>query len=446
MATRFDNIWFIRNNGGTYEAWQDNETAATYSGTNLVTNVLNSIETAETGNFAVIFHAGTFDMGTDNWTLNAESDVLIAGAGMDSTIIQNSNSTANDTEPISITNCDRITVRDLTISAGGTARSTSDALDFDNCDECRVENVKVTASRARGIVFDGKDASAQAIGNVVRNCVVTGTQGTSGHGIELLAAERCEITGCHIYDTSGAGIHITKASNTAGRPNAQSLYNRVHHNICHNVGRDGVLITSSSYNIITGNHLLNGADDTASRDGVRIDTANAIQADANIINNNVIGDDQGTATQRYGVNVAPTAATEAADNIVTGNVFFTNLTAPINDTGTNTRFRDNVGAADNTAQEIDAAYTVLLDDAANVYNVTSTGAARTITLPDNADASGRAFIFRREGTNNVTVQRAGSDTLDGGTSKVLGADKSAIGIVSVGDGDWKLVSTEGTVT
>lgn len=449
MPFRFSSIYFIRNNAGTYEAWQDNEAAPIYSGTDLVTNVLNSIEAAHpTGKFAVLFGVGSFDMGTGSWTLNTMADVLLAGSGIGSTHVFNNSSAASDTEVFSITNCDRITVRDMDVTAGGGERSTSDALDFDNSDNTLVERVRVLGSRASGIVFDGKDAGAQAIGNIVRDCVITNTLGTVGHGIKLLAADRTSITGCHIHDTVGAGISIQKASATAGRPNAQSRYNVVSGNRIHNCGRDGVEIISSSYNVVTGNSILNSADDTASRDGVRINSQDSIQCDGNIITGNICGDDQGTATQRYGVNIGPASAGQAIGTVVSNNTFFTNLTGAINRGGTNSRINNNTGAPDNRVLQVSAAYTIRSDDAASLINVNSNTSSVTITLPNNATANGRSYVIRRDGTNNVTVTRSSTNTIgpSAATSLTLGSNRAAVGLATNGDGNWKIISTEGTVT
>ena len=67
-------------------------------------------------------------------------------------------------------------------------------------------------------------------------------------------------------------------------------------------------------------------------------------------------------------------------------------------------------------------YTVLTSD--HLVAVTDTSAARTITLPDGATAGlGAEFTITDEGgqagANNITVQRAGSDTFGGGGTSVL---------------------------
>ncbi len=97
------------------------------------------------------------------------------------------------------------------------------------------------------------------------------------------------------------------------------------------------------------------------------------------------------------------------------------------------------------AIEYSGAQTLDWDD--DVVNVDTSGGAVTITLPDNATYNGKAFIIRRDGASNVVINRAGSDTFDdAATSKTLGSDGAGIGIISIGDGEWKIVSTTGTVT
>ena len=81
-----------------------------------------------------------------------------------------------------------------------------------------------------------------------------------------------------------------------------------------------------------------------------------------------------------------------------------------------------------------------------IINIESTAATRIVTLPDNADFEGKSYLIRRDGSNTVTIDRAGSDTFDDGdVQKTLDSDSAAIGIFSIGDGEWKIVATEGTV-
>ena len=103
--------------------------------------------------------------------------LTFTGEGMRATIISNrTNQTATspDTEPFSFTNCNKVTIRDLTVESCGVAKSTTDAIDFDQGKDCLIERVRITRSRSRGIVFDGGDEGKHATGNIVRDCILEG--------------------------------------------------------------------------------------------------------------------------------------------------------------------------------------------------------------------------------------------------------------------------------
>lgn len=435
----FSAIYFIQNDAATYRAF-DSDGTEQYSGTSLVTDVLNAIETAHSsGNFMILFGVGTFDMSTENWTLNTVNDVTIAGAGIDITIIQNSSTAAADTEPFSFTNCDRITIRDLTVSAGGTARSTSDALDFDDGDECLVERVKITASRGDGIVFDGKDTGAQAINNIIRSCIITGADLC---GIQLLAADRTLVEGNTIHANGECGIKLNRKTSVTVQSCQDTTIknNRIYSN-----DESGIEVLEGDRSIIEGNIIFNNGQGAGTDDGVLIDdfATAGLTTDGNIVRNNQIYDDQGTPTQDYGVNVLDAAVTRT---IVEGNIFDGHVTGAVNDVAVDTKIRNNLGHPDKQMLEVSGTYTLKLDDPPAI-NVDTSGGAGTINLPSVAAAEGRTFIIRRDGANSVTINRDGTDTFDdAATSKTLGADSSAIGIGSVADTEWKIVSTEGTVT
>ncbi len=96
------------------------------------------------------------------------------------------------------------------------------------------------------------------------------------------------------------------------------------------------------------------------------------------------------------------------------------------------------------AKEESGAFTLDWED--SVVNVDSSGGTVVVTLPDNAAFDGKSYLIRRDGSNTVTIDRAGSDTFDDtDIQKTLDTDSAAIGIFSIGDGEWKIVGTEGTV-
>lgn len=79
--------------------------------------------------------------------------------------------------------------------------------------------------------------------------------------------------------------------------------------------------------------------------------------------------------------------------------------------------------------------------AANVVLVAvDTSAARTINLP--AATTGRVVIVKDAtggaGANNITINRAGADTIDGGTSVTINTNRGVVRLVAVGT-NWNVV-------
>jgi hypothetical protein len=129
------------------------------------------------------YHYKDAPLGNESWagvedhpSFTTTKGVTFSGAGMYSTIISNRSNfpTGTDTEPFSFTNCQYTTIRDLAVEACGFYKSTTDAIDFDQGAHLRVERVRVTRSRARGIVVDGGDPGKWGGHNVIRDCVVQG--------------------------------------------------------------------------------------------------------------------------------------------------------------------------------------------------------------------------------------------------------------------------------
>lgn len=310
------------------------------SNTSLAT-VINAIKA--TG-VKIKMGVGTFDYGANTPTFNTLHGMQFWGSGIDRTIVQNNSDAAADTEVFNFTTCDDVVIRDLTVHAQGVARATSDAIDNDGGARWLVERVKVTSSRARGIVFDGKDTvDRTCAGGIIRNCVITGTTGaiTAGSGIQLLAASDCIVEDNTIYDTSGHGIALSKGAPGAGVPNRKPTVNIVRRNTITKAGAHGININSGDDNIIEYNTILNSAFVTANNDGIRISTSDTITADRNLIRNNTCSDNQGTKTQRYGVNIGPAAANQANNNEITNNVLTGNLLSAYNDIGTGTVITGN---------------------------------------------------------------------------------------------------------
>ncbi|WFE56037.1 DNRLRE domain-containing protein [Micromonospora sp. WMMD712] len=286
------------------------------------------------GGGTIVFTAGTFDLGTEFFKLVGLRNVTFAGAGMDLTLIRNYSSAAADTEPFNTKGLDGGVVRDLTVSAGGPPRTTSDALDFDDGNNMLVERVRVTASRGRGIIFDGKNQTWTSMGNTVRDCQVSGT---ASDGIELLATSGDTVTGCEITDVGGHGIQVNRSSPTADQPNKTADDNLVSGNRIDQAGQDGINVDGGDDNHIVDNHVANSADDTAGRDGIRITTAPGVPCSGNVVSGDVATDFQAVKTQRYGLNIASPGC--VATVVGPGNNLAGNLSGAMRDAGTGTVFR-----------------------------------------------------------------------------------------------------------
>lgn len=327
--------WFdVSRNGDVYTAQSPGGQAYTGALKQVVQSAVGAVQSA--GGGTVNFGAGDFDLGSDWFEFENLVNITFKGQGMDATVIRNNTSVATDTEPFDVSTANHVVVRDMTVNAGGPFRSTSDAIDFDGGNDTLIERVKVTGSRSRGIVFDGKDIVGglvrTALRNTIRDCVISGIP---GDGIELLAASQNRVEGCTVTDVGGHGIQLTKSSSGASQPNKPSNDNVVTGNSFDNSGQDGINLNAASRNQLLGNTVFNSSDDVASKDGIRIGTADSIACDDNVVSNNTSSDSQPVHTQRYGLYIA---TAQCNRTVVSANTFNGNLVAPIKDLGTGTQY------------------------------------------------------------------------------------------------------------
>ena len=424
--------YVVTRSGSTYAA-QSQTNGTTFTGS---LKVAVEAAVADLQAFAggdVIFGADTYDFGSDHFEFDDVTDVTFSGAGMGMTVLQNASNAATDTEPFDFERSDRITIRDMTVSAGGPARNTSDALDFDGGDDVLVERVEIIQSRGRGIVFDGKDAVAASGGtasrNTVRDCLISGVPKS---GIELLAANENLVEGCTITDVGGHGIQINKASPGADQPNKPSSDNVISANTITNSGIDGVNITSGDNNHVLANTITNSSDDITERDGVRITSGDGIPCDANVVEGNVAFDDQAVQTQRHGLSIVHSLCT---GTVVGDNDFVGNLSAQLLDQGTNTVFTDtsaptapaNLQTSAVNATSVTLTWEASTDNYAVAgYTITRDGSplgtttAQTLTFTDTTVSSSTTYTYtvtafdaagnNSPASNTVTVTTAGAAT------------------------------------
>jgi parallel beta-helix repeat protein len=250
-------------------------------------------------------------------------------------VLQNNSNQAADTEPFNTSTTHNLVIRDMTVNAGGSPRSTSDAIDMDGGNNALIENVKILQSRARGIVFDGKDIVGgqprTANGNIIRGCVISGVQTL---GIQFLASSYNRVEGCTITNVGGHGIQATKSSTSADQPNKKPIGNVITGNLIDNAGQDGINITSGDSNEILGNTIMNSSNVLSGRDGIRITGNESIACDDNRVANNRAGDNQSPKTQRYGLDI--TTSLCHGTIVGPGNDFSGNLSGPFKNSGTGT--------------------------------------------------------------------------------------------------------------
>jgi parallel beta-helix repeat protein len=323
--------------GTSYQA-DSPSSGTTFTGT--LKSVVESAvaDLAGSGGGVVHFGAGEFDYGSQYFEGHQISNITFEGEGNGATVIKNNSSAAADTEPFNFSGAFGVIVRDLTVSAGGPFRSTSDALDFDQGNDVLVDHVKITASRSRGIVFDGKNSNWTSRDNRVQDCVISGSA-VQGDGIEFLASSFNRVERCTITGVGGIGIQLNKSSTVADQPNKKSSDNVVSNNVIDQAGQDGIKIVSGDRNKIKDNTIRNSANVTSGRDGIRITAADSITCNDNSVVSNTSNDNQTPKTQRYGLNISSSLCNRTVVGPIPPNDFTPNLTAPYRDLGTGTIFQ-----------------------------------------------------------------------------------------------------------
>ena len=323
-VTQTFDVYQDSGNSNLYHA-DSNNTNSSYTGT-LKEVVEDAVDEAHSdGGGTIAFRAGMFDLGSDFFLIRDRDNITFEGQGIDVTTIKNSSNASQDTEPFNFGRSDNITIRDLTISAGGSPRNTSDAIDGDAANNWLIENIKINGSRGCGIVLDGKDTGQTSEDNTIRNCVVNGVP---NGGIQLLASSNNLIENCTVTNIAdGKGIAVNKSSSSAGQPNKQSNDNIIRNNTVDNADNDGIRINSSSRNLITGNTLTNG-----SSDGIQISSSSGISCNDNIVELNGV-----TGNTKFGLNIDDPECNRTV--VWDNNDFSGNGYGNIDDNGTNTIFR-----------------------------------------------------------------------------------------------------------
>jgi parallel beta-helix repeat protein len=311
-------------------------TGITYSGT-LKSVVEPAVEDlSRAGGGVMHFRAGLFELADSQFELKDMVGVTFEGEGIDLTTISNFRSIDADTEVFDVTRATRGGIRNVTISAGGPDRSTSDAIDYDAANYQLIERVKIVDSRARGIIFDGKDLmggiARGAANNVIRDCVI---RNVPNDGIKLVAASNNRVEGCTITDVGRHAIAAAKSSPLAALPNEKARNNAIIGNFIDEAGLDGISIMSGDANQVRANTILNSGNLDRDRDGIKIASDDSIACDNNVVSGNTATDNQSQKTQRYGLAIFSGLCN---GTFVSDNDFAGNLVGEILDYGTGTTY------------------------------------------------------------------------------------------------------------
>lgn len=267
----------------------------------------------------------------------------------------------------------------------------------------------------------------------------TGTQSTNGvDGINAdSSSPRLRVVGCTVNNPIRDGIRV----NTDG---AFLARNRI-------VSPRGSVSTSGGVNLTAGtNHAVlhnrieggaaNGiyAATTLSHIGDNIVTG--ATADGIVLNGSdcVVRNNISTGHTGFGFKINATALRTKMEN----NLAQTNTAGnfSVNTSATGCVIGRNNKGVTNDLQARTSSPTIVQMDWINVIDAAA--AARTVTLPAaNAVHNGKMYIFKNKtgSANNVTINPAGADTIDGSASLVLTAGQFAT-LVSDGTSLWNVVS------
>ena len=174
-----------------------------------------------------------------------------------------------------------------------------------------------------GILVDAGSLSTAAV-TVSGNTIHT-TTGSNAPGIIIEKLRGVSVTGNVVRNSDHMGIRVLDSEDVVVSGNLVSGADSV-----------GIDVNGSPRTTIVGNHVSdNNEDNTASLGGIQLTSS-----DDCVISGNVSGNTGGTGNQKYGVNVANAACDRT---LIVNNNVQSNATAGINDSGTSTIKRQNIG-------------------------------------------------------------------------------------------------------
>lgn len=282
-------------------------------------------------------------------------------------------------------------------------------IDFNHTAQCQLLQMNAAANGTNYKFYDTHYTAFWSAG-----CI----DATSGHGFEMNKVSDSKFDSLFILNSTGDGVNLVDCYDL--------LFNAVSSK--ENTGSGFELVSGNNMVVLSGTMAVNNGDS-----GIKLTAT----SDNVFIQNSLI-----TGNTGYGVNVA--ASTDDSC-VITGNNFSGNTTSAVNDSGTGTVIRGNVGVNDNSTSSLgsgvasdgsDGSYTLdgtqaavsgLFSKSSNDYTLLRDSYFNNLTIDSGITLIPNGFRLFVKGTltNNGTVTMAGGDGGNGGVGQT-GAENTAI--------------------
>jgi hypothetical protein len=274
-----------------------------------------------------------------------------------------------------------IEIKEVTITG---STSTSGALDVDDARNFLMEDVQLVGnnkgivatnlsewqSNRCAVVSSTSDGVTLSTGSLINNTQLV-TVANGGHGVVASSIKTSTFEFSSSTGNTTDGYNLTSCTDISMSPQASAN------------GGQGIECVSGNDNILIANGLI--AYNTS--DGIKLTaTSDNCRISACKINNN----------GGYGLNIA---ASTCDNNVVTTSVFSTNTSGAVNNSGTGTVVKANVGVADAGGT---TGHTITTGTGSVNYN-TSTIADITVTVPAGQKVTGGGYTLSHD-TNQSAYQ------------------------------------------
>lgn len=223
-------------------------------------------------------------------------------------------------------------IQNIAISNVGLTGSTGTALTLNDCRFVETSSIVIYGNN-KGVVATnvseidsdrfastGNTSNGAELTNVgLSNIANLNAIGNGGHGVVISNVETISIQPFAVSSNTGDGMNITSAIDL-------TLFGQASGN-----GANGIQLVATNDNVVIKDGPITG--NTA--DGIKL---TATSDDTRIYALDITGNGA------YGVNIA---ASTCDNTLILGNIFAGNTTAAVNDSGTGTLIRSNIGEADN---------------------------------------------------------------------------------------------------